>query len=120
MAWEASDRICGKRLQPLLAPLIEATERHGHAGISSGAREQLLAMSPATIDRALRETRISATGPRRRKPRRQSGAAFRSAPSLTGITRRRVLSRLIWYRTLARSPKGPFTQTLVLTDIASG
>jgi hypothetical protein len=55
MAWEASDRICGKRLQPLLAPLIEAMERHGHAGICSGAREQLLAMSPATIDRALRE-----------------------------------------------------------------
>jgi hypothetical protein len=45
MAWEASDRICGKRLQPLLAPLIEATERHGHAGISSGAREQSLVTS---------------------------------------------------------------------------
>src|ERR1700709_88029 len=31
MIWEASDRICGKRLQPLLAPLTEAMERHGHA-----------------------------------------------------------------------------------------
>jgi hypothetical protein len=38
MAWEASDRICGKRLQPLLAPLIEAMERHGHGGLSSSAR----------------------------------------------------------------------------------
>ena len=30
LAWEASDRICGKRLHPLLPLLIEAMERHGH------------------------------------------------------------------------------------------
>jgi hypothetical protein len=58
MVWEASDRICGKRLQPLLAPLIEAMERHGHAGLSCDAREQLLTMSPATIDRALRDIKV--------------------------------------------------------------
>ena len=28
--WEASDRICGKRLKPLLPVLIEGMERHGH------------------------------------------------------------------------------------------
>ena len=28
--WEASDRICGKRLQPLLPILLPALERHGH------------------------------------------------------------------------------------------
>src|SRR5262245_48602129 len=28
--WEASDRICGKRLRPLVPILIEAMERHGH------------------------------------------------------------------------------------------
>ncbi|SEI20580.1 hypothetical protein SAMN05216228_11182 [Rhizobium tibeticum] len=30
VVWEASDRICGKRLHPLLPTLIEAMERHGH------------------------------------------------------------------------------------------
>ncbi len=30
VVWEASDRICGKRLHPLLTALIEAMERHGH------------------------------------------------------------------------------------------
>ena len=30
VVWEASDRICGKRLQPLLVPMVEAMERHGH------------------------------------------------------------------------------------------
>ncbi len=29
VVWEASDRICGKRLHPLLPSLIEAMERHG-------------------------------------------------------------------------------------------
>jgi len=80
MAWEASDRICGKRLQPLLAPLLEAMERHGHAGLSREAREQLLTMSPATIDRALRDIKVSATGPRRRKA---STAIRRSVPIRT-------------------------------------
>ena len=28
--WEASDRLCGKRLRPLVPVLIEAMERHGH------------------------------------------------------------------------------------------
>jgi hypothetical protein len=30
LIWEASDRICGKRLKPLMPLLIEAMERHGH------------------------------------------------------------------------------------------
>ena len=30
VVWEASDRICGKRLRPLLPILVEAMERHGH------------------------------------------------------------------------------------------
>src|ERR1700731_3657127 len=30
VVWEASDRICGKRLRPLLPVLVEAMERHGH------------------------------------------------------------------------------------------
>src|SRR4051794_8152303 len=28
--WEASDRICGKRLKPLIVSLLDAMERHGH------------------------------------------------------------------------------------------
>src|SRR5580700_10531904 len=28
--WEASDRVCGKRLKPLLRILVPALERHGH------------------------------------------------------------------------------------------
>ena len=28
--WEAADRVCGKRLRPLVPILVEAMERHGH------------------------------------------------------------------------------------------
>ena len=30
MLWEASERICGKRLKALLPLLVEAMERHRH------------------------------------------------------------------------------------------
>ena len=36
--WEASDRICGKRLRALLPILIEATERHGHLDLAPEVR----------------------------------------------------------------------------------
>src|ERR1700737_1409746 len=36
--WEASDRICGKRLRPLLPILVEAMERHGHSQLRPGGR----------------------------------------------------------------------------------
>jgi hypothetical protein len=30
LVWEASDRVCGKRLRPLIPILVESMERHGH------------------------------------------------------------------------------------------
>ena len=118
--WEASDRICGKRLQPLLAPLIEAMERHGHAGLSGDAREQLLTMSPATIDRALRDIKVTAIGPRRRKA---STAIRRSVPIRTFSDWDNPAPGFVEADLVSHSgpfAKGAFSQTLVLTDIATG
>jgi hypothetical protein len=120
MLWEASDRICGKRLQPLLPPLIEAMERHGHTGVSCDARAQLLAMSPATIDRALREIKVSAAGPRRQKA---STAIRRSVPIRTFSDWDNPPPGFVEADLVSHSgpfAKGAFTQTLVLTDIATG
>src|ERR1700682_4282117 len=41
--WEASDRICGKRLRPLLPILVEAMERHGPLQLEQEVRTKLLA-----------------------------------------------------------------------------
>ena len=34
LLWEASDRLCGKRLRPLVPILLEAMERHGHLDVA--------------------------------------------------------------------------------------
>ena len=60
--WEASDRICGKRLQPLVPLLVAAMERHGHLQLAPEIRGGLLSMSAATIDRALQEIKGHAGG----------------------------------------------------------
>ena len=64
--WEASDRVCGKRLRPLVPILVEAMERHGHLQLVAEIRAGLEAMSAATIDRALREAREPGGGRKRR------------------------------------------------------
>lgn len=43
--WEASDRVCGKRLRPLLPILVSALERHGHLTLASTVRARVLSAS---------------------------------------------------------------------------
>src|ERR671927_374010 len=38
--WEASDRVCGKRLRPLLPVLAEAMERHHHLQLAPEVRKR--------------------------------------------------------------------------------
>jgi hypothetical protein len=118
--WEASDRVCGKRLKPLLRILLPALERHGHLNLDDLVRTKVLAMSPATIDRLLRAPR-NAT--RTRKLRR-----------VTPEIRRRIAVRTFadWNEPPPGSMemdlvahcgdmnRGSYVHSLVLTDIASG
>jgi hypothetical protein len=120
VVWEASDRICGKRLQPSLAAMIEAMERHGHLELEGEARRRLLAMSASTIDRVLREVKIAAGN----KVRRGAANGIRKTiPVRTfsdwgdpppGFCE----ADLVWHS--GGVGKGSFAQTLVVTDIASG
>lgn len=119
--WEASDRICGKRLRPLMPILIEAMERHGHLRLAPVIRERLLAMSAATIDRALREAKEG--GGRKRRWGGSASVVRRSIPIRTfsdwhdpppGFFE----ADLVWHS--GPTAQGSFVQTLVLTDIATG
>lgn len=67
MLWEASGRICGKRLKAALPSLISALERHGHFQLDETVRAKLLAVSSSTIDRLLIPAREAAGKRRRRK-----------------------------------------------------
>ena len=65
VVWEASDRICGKRLKAALPNLVDSMERHGHLSLDLLVREHLLSASAATLDRLLKPIRPT-TGSRRR------------------------------------------------------
>ncbi len=55
--WKAANQICSKRLAPFLPEFIETLERFGHLQLSAETKAKLLSLSPATIDRLLREKR---------------------------------------------------------------
>lgn len=60
MAWEATDHLCSRRLQPFLPELVGVLRRCGGRPISTELAEQLCRMSPSTIDRLLGPWRRSA------------------------------------------------------------
>ncbi len=55
--WEASDRLCSKRLKPFLGELVKVMRQHGELAVNAGLERQLCQMSPSTIDRLLRPYR---------------------------------------------------------------
>jgi len=77
MAWEATDRICSKRLAPFLPELIPILERHKELEVSEAIRAKLLTVSASTIDRLL--------APFRRRIGRRSPSATRSVSSLKAL-----------------------------------
>jgi hypothetical protein len=121
LLWEASDRLCGKRLQPLIPILLEAMERHGHLDVAPEIRAKLATMSAATIDRALRSMKDRSRVPRRRSV---AGSELRcSIPIRTfddwgdpapGYFEADLVSHS------GPVVKGSFAWTFTLTDIATG
>ena len=57
VAWEATDRLCSKRLQPFLLELIKVLRQHGEKTMTAEVEAQLCQMSASTIDRLLRPYR---------------------------------------------------------------
>ncbi len=57
VAWEASGRICSKRLAPFMGELVENLERHGELHLEPDIRALLVGMSRGTMDRLLKPVR---------------------------------------------------------------
>jgi hypothetical protein len=55
--WEASDRLCSKRLQPFLTEMVKVLRQQGEQRIDASTEAQLCRMSASTIDRLLRPCR---------------------------------------------------------------
>ena len=118
--WEASDRVCGKRLKALLPILLPALERNGHLKLDETIRAKILAMSAATIDRLLRAPR-SVT--RSKKRRRIEPEPRRRIPLRTFADWNEPLPGSMEMDLVAHCgavSRGSYIHSLVLTDIASG
>jgi hypothetical protein len=116
----ASDRVCGKRLQPLLRILLPALERNGHLRLQNPTRDRLLATSAATVDRLLRMPRSTS---RSKKPRRLEPAPRRKVRMRTFADWNEPLPCCMEMDLVAHCGavnRGSSVHSLVLTDIASG
>lgn len=119
--WKASDRLCGKRLQPLIPILIEAMEGHGHLNLDPAIKARLLQMSRATIDRALQSAKGNS-----QKVRRRGGAGSelrRSVPIRTFSEWGDPAPGYMEADLVSHSgpvAKGSWAWTLTLTDITTG
>jgi hypothetical protein len=119
--WEASDRLCSKRLKPLIPILLPALERHGRLDLDIKLRDKLLTISAATMDRLLSEVRAVARGGQRRRAG-MSSAVRRSGPVRTFGDWNDPPPGYVEVDFVAHSgtSSGSFVQTMVLTDIATG
>jgi hypothetical protein len=118
--WEASDRICSKRLRVMLPVLVEAMERHDHVSWEPKTRLGVLAMSAAMIDRRLEPFREGVKRRRRAPP----SAAVKAAVPIRTFAEWDDPSPGFFEADLVAhsgpSAHGRFIQTLTLTDIATG
>jgi hypothetical protein len=119
--WEVSDRLCSKRLVPFVAELVRVLEAKGELSLSAKLREELLAMSEATMDRLLK--------PYRTVPTRRPFTTMRSASALKGQIAIRTFGEWADVRPgsvqidlvahCGESTQGFYLNTLVAVDVAT-
>ena len=120
--WEASDRICGKRLVVMIPTLLPSLERHGRLTLGKAERALVLDVSAATIDRLLVDTKIAAAGGKRRRVGFYS-AVRREVPIRTFNDWNDPAPGFCEVDMVAHggtSVAGSFIQTLTMVDIATG
>jgi hypothetical protein len=82
--WEASDRLCSKRLQPFLPELITVLRRNNELHLDADTEARLLKMSAATMDRLLEPYRQ--TGGRKSSGTTRSGDLLKNTIPIRTFT----------------------------------
>src|SRR6516165_12300632 len=120
--WEASDRVCGKRLKVMIPTLLPALERNDRLKLGTADRDRVLAISAASIDRQLGEVKLAASGGKRRRAG-FSSAIRREVPIRTFNDWKNPPPGFCEVDMVAHggtSVAGSFIQTLTMVDIATG
>jgi len=122
VAWEATDRLCSKRLHPFLPELIKVLRRHGEGTMTAEIEAQLCRMSPSTIDRLLRPWRR--VGGRRAFTTTKPGSLLKSSiPIRTFAGWQEDQSGFLEVDLVSHcgeSAEGFYLTTLSTVDVASG
>jgi len=121
-AWEASDRMCSRRLQPFLPELVEVLERHGELTETEEVKEQLCRMSASTIDRVLRPHRQR--GQRRPFSTTKPGSLLKAAIPIRTFAdwddKRPGFLEIDLVAHCGESTEGFYLNTLSAVDVATG
>jgi hypothetical protein len=118
--WEASDRICGKRLKAILPELLESLESHKHLTLDPCVRELLLAVSAASIDRLLRSIRSQANSRNRRRPVRKTRSLVLVKTFADWEEVKPGNLEIDFVAHCGGTLVGSFIHSLVMTDVSSG
>jgi hypothetical protein len=120
--WEASDRVCGKRLKVMIPTLLPALERNDRLKLDEADRDRVLTISAASIDRLLGDVKLAASGGKRRRAG-FSSAIRREVPIRTFNDWNNPPPGFCEVDMVAHggtSVAGSFIQTLTMVDIATG
>ena len=120
--WEASDRLCSRRLQPFIPELVRVLRRHGEQPIGADVEALLCSMSASTIDRLLRPWRQ--LGGRRGLSTTRPGSLLKSAiPIKTFADWQEAKPGFLEIDLVAHcgdNTEGFYLNTLSVVDVATG
>jgi hypothetical protein len=120
--WEASDRLCSKRLKPFIPEMIRVLKQKGELQIDTVVEAQLMKLSPATIDRILEPARR--VGGRKPKSATRPGSKLKnSIPIRTFADWQENRPGFLEIDTVAHCGErleGFYLNTLCGVDVASG
>jgi len=122
VAWEATDRLCSKRLHPFLPELVTVLRRHGESTMTAEIEAELCRLSPSTIDRLLRPYRR--LGGRRPFTTTKPGSLLKSSIPIRTFTEweenRPGFLEVDLISHCGESTEGFCLTTLSTVDVASG
>ena len=122
VAWEATDRLCSKRLHPFLGELLRVMRRHGELAINASMETDLCRMNPSTIDRLLRPWRR--LGGRRPLSTTKPGSLLKSSIPIRTFAEwtdeRPGFLEVDLVAHCGESTEGFYLTTLSTVDVASG
>ena len=122
VVWEATDRLCSKRLHPFLPEILAALKKHGEITLTPEVETQLCRISPSTIDRLLHPYRR--LGGRRPFATTKPGSMLKkSIPIRTFADWEEDTPGFLEIDLVAHcgeSTEGLFLNTLSTVDVASG